>query len=191
MRQGWGASGGGLSPRPVLQLWEGVVSPCQTPQEPLTPRSLLPPARGTLPMLGGGCSRPGGAQHRPPPRADPGSAALVPPGEAETSDGDREQKAAARGRQAAAAASQGEDPPGPPRCLRTGDVPRTIPPLLPAPAAEAAGPSPFSAPQSKALRERWLLEGAPTSASEEDEAMKKQMQEDEVKTKELEETIQR
>ena len=48
-----------------------------------------------------------------------------------------------------------------------------------------------SAPQSKALRERWLLEGAPASASEEDEAMKKQMQEDEVKTKELEETIQR
>ncbi|NXW07546.1 PALM protein, partial [Fregetta grallaria] len=44
--------------------------------------------------------------------------------------------------------------------------------------------------KSKALRERWLLEGAPASASEEDEAMKKQMQEDEVKTKELEETIQ-
>ncbi|NXJ14122.1 PALM protein, partial [Odontophorus gujanensis] len=45
--------------------------------------------------------------------------------------------------------------------------------------------------KSKALRERWLLEGAPSSTSEEDEAMKKQMQEDEVKTKELEETIQR
>ncbi|XP_030396021.1 paralemmin-1 isoform X5 [Gopherus evgoodei] len=45
--------------------------------------------------------------------------------------------------------------------------------------------------KSKALRERWLLEGAPSSASKEDEAMKKQMQEDEVKTKELEETIQR
>ncbi|XP_053869384.1 paralemmin-1 isoform X2 [Malaclemys terrapin pileata] len=45
--------------------------------------------------------------------------------------------------------------------------------------------------KSKALRERWLLEGAPSSATEEDEAMKKQMQEDEVKTKELEETIQR
>ncbi|KAM8986977.1 paralemmin-1 isoform 1-T1 [Ara ararauna] len=45
--------------------------------------------------------------------------------------------------------------------------------------------------KSKALRERWLLEGAPASASDEDEAMKKQMQEDEVKTKELEETIQR
>uniref|UniRef100_A0A8C3T0Z3 Paralemmin-1 n=1 Tax=Chelydra serpentina TaxID=8475 RepID=A0A8C3T0Z3_CHESE len=39
--------------------------------------------------------------------------------------------------------------------------------------------------KSKALRERWLLEGAPSSASEEDEAMKKQMQEDEVKTKDL------
>lgn len=35
------------------------------------------------------------------------------------------------------------------------------------------------------------MEGAPASASEEDKAMKKQMQEDEVKTKELEETIQR
>uniref|UniRef100_A0A8D0L6A3 Paralemmin-1 n=1 Tax=Sphenodon punctatus TaxID=8508 RepID=A0A8D0L6A3_SPHPU len=45
--------------------------------------------------------------------------------------------------------------------------------------------------KSKALRERWLLEGAPSSTSEEDEAMKKQMQEDEAKTKELEETIQR
>ncbi|XP_072213546.1 paralemmin-1 isoform X1 [Excalfactoria chinensis] len=45
--------------------------------------------------------------------------------------------------------------------------------------------------KSKALRERWLLEGTPSSASEEDEAMKKQMQEDEVKTKELEESIQR
>ncbi|XP_010000150.1 PREDICTED: paralemmin-1 [Chaetura pelagica] len=44
--------------------------------------------------------------------------------------------------------------------------------------------------KSKALRERWLLEGAPASGSEEDEAMKKQMQEDELKTKELEETIQ-
>ncbi|XP_050790108.1 paralemmin-1 isoform X3 [Gopherus flavomarginatus] len=45
--------------------------------------------------------------------------------------------------------------------------------------------------KSKALRERWLLEGAPSSASKEDEAMKKQMQEDEVKSKELEEAIQR
>ncbi|XP_069503882.1 paralemmin-1 isoform X1 [Ambystoma mexicanum] len=45
--------------------------------------------------------------------------------------------------------------------------------------------------KSKALRERWLMEGTPSSASEEDEAMKKQIQEDEQKTKELEDTIQR
>ncbi|MGH0132592.1 UNVERIFIED_CONTAM: hypothetical protein FKN15_050131 [Acipenser sinensis] len=43
--------------------------------------------------------------------------------------------------------------------------------------------------KSKALRERWLLDGAPSAASEEDEAMKKQLQEDEAKTKGLEETI--
>ncbi|XP_062452489.1 paralemmin-1 isoform X2 [Rhea pennata] len=45
--------------------------------------------------------------------------------------------------------------------------------------------------KSKALRERWLLEGAPASAAPGDEAMKRQMQEDEAKTRELEETIQR
>uniref|UniRef100_A0A8C4XI59 Paralemmin-1 n=1 Tax=Erpetoichthys calabaricus TaxID=27687 RepID=A0A8C4XI59_ERPCA len=45
--------------------------------------------------------------------------------------------------------------------------------------------------KSKALRERWLLDGAPSSTSVEDEAMKKQMQEDEAKTKSLDETIQR
>ncbi|XP_073511242.1 paralemmin-1 isoform X3 [Phyllobates terribilis] len=44
--------------------------------------------------------------------------------------------------------------------------------------------------KSKALRERWLLEGAPASTPEEDEATKKQMQEDEVKTQELEDNIQ-
>ncbi|KAK6468101.1 paralemmin-1-like isoform X1 [Huso huso] len=44
--------------------------------------------------------------------------------------------------------------------------------------------------KSKALRERWLLDGAPSAASEEDEAMKKQLQEDEAKTKGLEEIIQ-
>ncbi|XP_027025649.1 paralemmin 1a isoform X1 [Tachysurus fulvidraco] len=43
--------------------------------------------------------------------------------------------------------------------------------------------------KSKALRERWLLDGAPSAGSEEDEA-KKQLQEDEAKTKELEEAIQ-
>ncbi|KAJ1086153.1 hypothetical protein NDU88_006277 [Pleurodeles waltl] len=45
--------------------------------------------------------------------------------------------------------------------------------------------------KSKALRERWLMEGTPSSASEEDEAMKKQIQEDEMKAKELEDSIQR
>ncbi|XP_078054346.1 paralemmin-1-like isoform X1 [Mustelus asterias] len=45
--------------------------------------------------------------------------------------------------------------------------------------------------KSKALRERWLLEGIPSSAAEEDEGMKKQFQEDSVKTKQMEETIQR
>ncbi|KAG7456770.1 hypothetical protein MATL_G00239530 [Megalops atlanticus] len=44
--------------------------------------------------------------------------------------------------------------------------------------------------KSKALRERWLLDGAPTAGSEEDEATK-QLQEDEAKTKCLEETILR
>lgn len=42
--------------------------------------------------------------------------------------------------------------------------------------------------QSKALRERWLLDGAPSSG--EDEAQK-QLQEDEAKTKLLEKTILR
>ncbi|XP_051894006.1 paralemmin 1a isoform X2 [Pristis pectinata] len=45
--------------------------------------------------------------------------------------------------------------------------------------------------KSKALRERWLLEGTPSSAAEEDQGMKKQFQEDNAKTKQLEETIQR
>ncbi|XP_076880865.1 paralemmin 1a isoform X2 [Brachyhypopomus gauderio] len=44
--------------------------------------------------------------------------------------------------------------------------------------------------KSKALRERWLLDGAPSAGSEEDEA-KKQLQEDEAKTKGLEDTILR
>ncbi|KPP66584.1 paralemmin-1-like [Scleropages formosus] len=44
--------------------------------------------------------------------------------------------------------------------------------------------------KSKALRERWLLDGAPSAGLEEDEA-KKQLQEDEAKTKGLEETILR
>ncbi|XP_063770459.1 paralemmin-1 isoform X1 [Pseudophryne corroboree] len=45
--------------------------------------------------------------------------------------------------------------------------------------------------KSKALRERWLLEGAPASTPEEDEATKKQMQDDDLKTRELEDSIQR
>lgn len=45
--------------------------------------------------------------------------------------------------------------------------------------------------KSKALRERWLLEGTPSSASEGDEDMRKQMQEDEQKARVLEESIAR
>ncbi|XP_045155965.1 paralemmin-1 [Echinops telfairi] len=45
--------------------------------------------------------------------------------------------------------------------------------------------------KSKALRERWLLEGTPSSASEGDEAMRKQMQEDEQKARQLEESVSR
>lgn len=48
----------------------------------------------------------------------------------------------------------------------------------------------FSQLQSKALRERWLLEGAPSAGSEQDE-VKKQLEEDEAKTRSLEETIMR
>ncbi|KAJ8408394.1 hypothetical protein AAFF_G00258080 [Aldrovandia affinis] len=44
--------------------------------------------------------------------------------------------------------------------------------------------------KSKALRERWLLDGAPSAGPEEDEA-KKQLLEDEAKTKGLEESILR
>ncbi|XP_019512750.1 PREDICTED: paralemmin-1 isoform X1 [Hipposideros armiger] len=45
--------------------------------------------------------------------------------------------------------------------------------------------------KSKALRERWLLEGTPSSASEGDGDMRKQMQEDEQKARLLEESISR
>ncbi|XP_056132919.1 paralemmin 1a [Lampris incognitus] len=44
--------------------------------------------------------------------------------------------------------------------------------------------------KSKALRERWLLDGAPSAGPEQDE-VKKQLEEDEAKTKDLEETISR
>ncbi|XP_052021816.1 paralemmin-1 isoform X2 [Apodemus sylvaticus] len=45
--------------------------------------------------------------------------------------------------------------------------------------------------KSKALRERWLLEGTPSSASGGDKDMRKQMQEDEQKARGLEESITR
>ncbi|XP_048351815.1 paralemmin-1 isoform X2 [Sphaerodactylus townsendi] len=45
--------------------------------------------------------------------------------------------------------------------------------------------------KSKTLRERWLLEGAPSSTAEEGEALKKQMELDDLKAKELEGCIQR
>lgn len=45
--------------------------------------------------------------------------------------------------------------------------------------------------KSKALRERWLLEGTPSSTSDGDEDMKKQMQEDEQKVRLLEDAISR
>nr|KAF6349600.1 paralemmin [Myotis myotis] len=45
--------------------------------------------------------------------------------------------------------------------------------------------------KSKALRERWLLEGTPSSASEGDRDMRRQMQEDEQKARHLEESISR
>uniref|UniRef100_A0A2K5QHY9 Paralemmin-1 n=1 Tax=Cebus imitator TaxID=2715852 RepID=A0A2K5QHY9_CEBIM len=45
--------------------------------------------------------------------------------------------------------------------------------------------------KSKALRERWLLEGTPSSASEGDEDLRRQMQEDEQKTRQLEDSVSR
>ncbi|XP_057345572.1 paralemmin-1 isoform X2 [Manis pentadactyla] len=45
--------------------------------------------------------------------------------------------------------------------------------------------------KSKALRERWLLEGTPSSASEGDGDMRRQMREDEQKARVLEESISR
>ncbi|XP_030290164.1 paralemmin 1a isoform X5 [Sparus aurata] len=44
--------------------------------------------------------------------------------------------------------------------------------------------------KSKALRERWLLDGAPTAGPEQDE-VKRQLEQDEAKTRTLEETIDR
>ncbi|KAI5758149.1 PALM protein [Gulo gulo luscus] len=45
--------------------------------------------------------------------------------------------------------------------------------------------------KSKALRERWLLEGTPSAASEGDEGLRRQMQEDEQRARLLEESIGR
>ncbi|KAM5237892.1 paralemmin-1 [Ctenodactylus gundi] len=45
--------------------------------------------------------------------------------------------------------------------------------------------------KSKALRERWLLEGAPGSASDGDQDMRRQMQEDEQRARLLEESVSR
>lgn len=44
--------------------------------------------------------------------------------------------------------------------------------------------------QSKALRERWLLDGAPSAGPEHD-GVKRQLEQDEAKTKSLEDTITR
>lgn len=52
-------------------------------------------------------------------------------------------------------------------------------------------PTLVACPQSKALRERWLLEGTPSATSEGDGDMRRQMQEDEQKARVLEESISR
>lgn len=57
MMQGWGVPGG-PSPRPVLQPQTWLVSPCQTPREPLAHHSLLLPVLGMLPRPGGRCPLP-------------------------------------------------------------------------------------------------------------------------------------
>lgn len=46
-------------------------------------------------------------------------------------------------------------------------------------------------PQSKVLREKWLLQGVPAGTAEEEEARRRQSEEDELKVKLLEENIQR
>ncbi|XP_031465642.1 paralemmin-2-like [Phasianus colchicus] len=45
--------------------------------------------------------------------------------------------------------------------------------------------------KSKALREKWLLQGIPAGSAEEEEARRKQSEEDELKVKKLEENIHR
>lgn len=41
------------------------------------------------------------------------------------------------------------------------------------------------------MRERWLLQGTPTGADEEDEGRRKQVEKDELNAKKLEDSIQR
>lgn len=48
-----------------------------------------------------------------------------------------------------------------------------------------------SFPQSKVLREKWLLQGMPAGTAEEEEARRRQSEEDELKVKQLEDNIQR
>uniref|UniRef100_A0A4W3JZR1 Uncharacterized protein n=1 Tax=Callorhinchus milii TaxID=7868 RepID=A0A4W3JZR1_CALMI len=45
--------------------------------------------------------------------------------------------------------------------------------------------------KSKAMREKWLLQGTPAVSAAEEEARNKQVQEDELKAKQLEDTIHR
>lgn len=49
----------------------------------------------------------------------------------------------------------------------------------------------LSFPQSKVLREKWLLQGIPAGNAEEEEARKRQSEEDEFRVKQLEDNIQR
>jgi A-kinase anchor protein 2 len=49
----------------------------------------------------------------------------------------------------------------------------------------------LSFPQSKVLREKWLLQGVPAGTAEEEEARRRQSEEDEFKVKQLEDNIQR
>lgn len=48
-----------------------------------------------------------------------------------------------------------------------------------------------SFPQSKVLREKWLLQGVPAGTAEEEEARRRQSEEDELRVKQLEGNIQR
>lgn len=49
----------------------------------------------------------------------------------------------------------------------------------------------LSFPQSKVLREKWLLQGIPAGTVEEEEARRRQSEEDEFRVKQLEDNIQR